>query len=211
MKKRHDDFMPRTDADKLPWLYNMQQKLPLTGILLGLLPAQITELGDAIQQSLDAINQAEVKRAELSEACNAKQMLTDNQFLLIRRYIGIMKRSAQYNTAIGGQLNIIGSSVAIDTATVRPTLKLSVFAGNIHISYKKQFMPNICIYSRQRGSQAWHKIAQVNYSPFVDVRSLAEAGKPEAREYMALYHNGAIEVGQESDIATILTGTLVNI
>jgi hypothetical protein len=135
MKKKHEDFVPRTDAERLTWLYNIQQKAPTTGIILGLLSAQITELGDALQQSIDAINLAEVKKAELSEACHAKRLLNDNQLLTIRRIIGIMKRSPQYNAAIGGQLNIIGSSVAIDTTTVKPVLKLSVFAGNIHITY----------------------------------------------------------------------------
>jgi hypothetical protein len=211
MQKRYDDFMPKADADKLPWLYNMQQKLPVTGLLLGLTALQITNMSDAIQQSIDAINQAEVKRSELAEACRAKRLLDENQFKLIRRFVGIMKRGEEYDASIGEQLNIIGSAVPIDVAGLRPVLKLSVFAGNIHITYKKQYMPNICIYSRQRGAQSWQKLAQINYSPFIDSRSLAEAGVPEAREYMALYHNGATEVGQESDIATILTGTLVSI
>jgi hypothetical protein len=90
-------------------------------------------------------------------------------------------------------------------------LKLKIAAGQVRISFKKQTLPAICIFSRQRGAQTWDKIAQVNYAPFVDTRTLAQAGKPEAREYMALYHDGRTEVGQESEIYSILTGTQASV
>jgi hypothetical protein len=104
-------------------------------------------------------------------------------------------------------LGIIAPFKLVNTALVKPVLTLSLEAGNVRIAFRKQSMPGISIFSRQRGGTNWVKVTQTSFSPFIDARSLAEAGKPEAREYMALFHDGHREVGQESEMYSILTGT----
>jgi hypothetical protein len=207
MKKKYLDFMPKDDARRPGWCNNAYQKADTVCPQLGMIPAEITEFKDALQYCTDTYNNVGVKKTDLAEAVKAKDLLDENQIRIIRRFIGKMKRSANYNAALGAQLGIVGTAVAIDMTELKPLLKLKTTAGMVLISFVKQHMPGISIYSRQRDTQTWQKIAQVSHSPFLDTRNLTEAGKPEAREYMALFHDGNTEVGQESDVASILTGT----
>jgi hypothetical protein len=211
MSKIHLEYIPKKSAERAISFNTMYQKAPTVGPLLGLIPAAITDFQDLLQFCIDAINNVGIKKAELDEAIRIKEQLDENQVKEIRKIVARMKKSPQFTEPIGAQLGIMGSSISIDNTEVKPVLKLKVAAGQVRISFKKQTLPAICIFSRQRGTQTWNKIAQVNYAPFVDTRSLAEAGKPEAREYMALYHDGRTEVGQESEIYSILTGTQASV
>jgi hypothetical protein len=207
MQKVSEDFMPKTFHGLLPWMNNLDQKAPTTGLMVGLTPAQITDLQDNIQQVIDAINGVTIKRSELDEALSIRNMLRGNQLQVIRHFIALIKMSPNYTPAIGAQLGIIANALMIDTTLVKPVLKLSIEAGNVRIAFRKKGMKGISIFSRQRGTMSWQKIAQINTSPYVDTRSLIDAGKPEAREYIALFQDGLKEIGQESEIYSILTGT----
>jgi hypothetical protein len=207
MKKIVKDFIPRTFGELLLWLYNFDQQLTTAGPILGLTPAQITELKDVSLDGIDLINTGEVKKNDYSQAIAARDLIFSNHLQVIRRLVAIMKKSPSYTVALGQQLGITASSTLVNTTQVKPVLQLSLEAGNVRIAFKKQHMQSISIFSRQRGALSWVKITQTSFSPFADLRSLIEAGKPEAREYMALFHDGSREVGQESEIYSILTGT----
>jgi hypothetical protein len=210
MNKKYVSFMPKDDAGRPSWCFNSFQKADTVCLQLGMTPAEITDFKDALQFCMDTYNNVGVKKAELAEAVSAKDLLDETQILVIRRFIRKMKSSPNYNEALGAQLRITGSALTIDTNELKPVLKLKIDAGQVLISFAKQYMPGITIFARQRGTETWEKLAQLSHSPFLDTRNLAQAGKPEAREYMALFHNGYKEVGQESDVASILTGTQAN-
>jgi hypothetical protein len=175
--------------------------------MAGLTPAQVTELQDITQQIIDLINTTEVKKSEYNQALAARNLIYKDQLQVLRLFIARIKKSDNYTVALGEQLGIIASHILVNTTQVKPVLKLSLEAGNVRIAFKKQRMQNISIFSRKRGAFTWEKITQTSFSPFTDTRSLTEAGKPEAREYMALFHDGHREVGQESEVYSILTGT----
>jgi hypothetical protein len=205
METKYVDFMPKDDASMPMWCNNGYQKADIVCLQLGLSPAEITEYKDALQSCSDTHNNVLIKKTDLADAVKAKELLQDNQVKIIRRLIKKMKSSANYTIALGAQLGIVGSLVAFDETGLKPVLKLRLDAGQVRISFSKQNMRGICIYSRKRGELTWQKLAQVNFSPFLDTRSLNEADKPEAREYRAFFHNGYKEVGLESDVASILT------
>jgi hypothetical protein len=207
MKKVSIDFVPRTFGELLLWFYNLDQQITTAGPILGLTPAQITEIKDVSQDSMDLINTGEVKKNEYGQALAARDLIFSNQLQVVRRFVTLMKKSTSYTVALGEQLGITAGSKVVNTTQAKPVLQLSLEAGNVRIAFKKQHMPGISIFSRQRGGLNWVKIIQTSFSPFADLRSLSEAGKPEAREYMALFHDGYKEVGQESEIYSILTGT----
>jgi hypothetical protein len=207
MKKKYPGFMPKKDGDKKSWLNNAYTKADIACPQLGLLPAEITEFKDVLQSSTDTLNNVDIKRAELDQALYAKKMLEENEARVISRLVARMKSSSTFNLAVAAELGIVGNAVIIDDTVVKPVLKIKLVAGLVRISFSKQYMSNICIFSRQRNTLNWEKIAQTNRSPFTDTRSLAEAGKAEAREYMALFNDGTQKIGQESEIYSILTGT----
>jgi hypothetical protein len=207
MKKVTEDFMPKTYGGMIMWLNNLKEQVISSGAILGLTPAQITDICDIIQYSIDTLNGVTIKRSQLDEAMVARDMLWDNQLLEVRKFIGSIKKATGYTPSLGAQFGILTNTLNIDTNLVKPVLKLVLEAGNVRIAFKKQHMHGISIFSRQRGQTSWQKITQTSFSPFMDIRSLADAGKPEAREYMALFHDGSREIGQESDVTSILAGT----
>jgi hypothetical protein len=207
MKRIIEDFMPKTFGGMTMWFNNLKQQVTASGIMVGLTSAQITDVCDLIQQCIDAINEVEIKRSALDQAITARDMLAENQMQEIRLFIGRTKKSVNYTPAIGAQWGILTNAHTIDTNLVKPALKLALEAGNVRISFRKKHMHGISIFGRQRGQLNWVKITQTSFSPFLDTRNLTDAGKPEAREYMALYHDGTKEIGQESDVTSILAGT----
>jgi hypothetical protein len=78
--------------------------------------------------------------------------------------------------------------------------------GRVHITFVKGKLSGVYIYTRLKGEINWILLAYDTYSPYDDNRPLAEAGKPEHREYMAI---GAIkdkEVTLQSDIIEVVFG-----
>ncbi len=61
------------------------------------------------------------------------------------------------------------------------------------------------IYARPTGTSQWQYLARDNNSPYDDERPLAN-GQPEMREYMAIGVVGDEEVGQPSDIISVVFG-----
>ena len=67
-------------------------------------------------------------------------------------------------------------------------------------------MHGVSIFSRIAGETEWQELTSVGKSPYIDRRPLKEAGKPEVREYKLRFYDGFNDVGQESDIASIVFG-----
>lgn len=51
------------------------------------------------------------------------------------------------------------------------------------------------------GAMGFTLLASETHSPYVDNRPLLAAGKPETRQYKAVFFLGKSEIGQQSDVA----------
>ena len=60
------------------------------------------------------------------------------------------------------------------------------------------------IYSRRAGDADFAFLARDTNAPYVDNRPCLVAGKPETREFKAIYVVGDAEVGQASDILVLV-------
>ena len=138
MKKIVTDFMPRTTGQSSFWMNNIKQKISVVGPLVGLTPAEITEVEDAAQSNIDAYNLVESRKCDLQEAVNAKKELRQTTYMILRNAIARIKKASGYTQAIGGQLGIIASSSLIDAALVKPSVKLAIVAGNVNVSFNKK-------------------------------------------------------------------------
>ena len=127
--KRYFEFVPRRFESRLTFLHNMNQKVTIVGPQLGLTPAAITDLQDNLQFCIDILNDVNVKKTDLDQAIEARDLLDENQMKEIRRVVASMRKSPNFTSAIGAQLGIMASAVTIDTTEVKPLLKLKVVAG----------------------------------------------------------------------------------
>jgi hypothetical protein len=110
-----------------------------------------------------------------------------------------------YTEAVGIELGINSSDSggsAPDTPP-KPTLKArSNGPGTVQVDFTKERYDGVHIESRRVGEVEWHSLGLDNYSPYIDDRPPAEAGRPEARQYRARYMLRDQPTGEWSDIVT---------
>jgi hypothetical protein len=133
-----------------------------------------------------ADNASKAAHADLNNAIAASKT---NARLLAQR----IKKSTAYTDVIGKQLNIIGAE---DT-----TLFASVKAGGVvEIDFNKMDAEGVHIYGMRDGETVFSYLASETHAAYVDNRPLLAAGKPETRQYKAVFFIGKSEIGLTSAV-----------
>jgi hypothetical protein len=204
MAKVYNSFIPGKDAAIVVWASNFMTKIATLGLRLGLTQEQIARIQQYAQSLIDAVNKVEQKKREQEQAVLAKEALKADNLTLLRTCIANLKTLNSYTEDMGGELGIIGGSVAVDNDMIKPSVRVKTINGVVKVLFKKRRQPGVNIYSRLKGTNGWEKLGYDVASPFIDNRPLADAAKPEIREYMVICSNGKEETGKPSDIATVV-------
>lgn len=123
----------------------------------------------------------------------------------LRVLIQRIQLASAYSEAVGIELGITGSESGSSSpdAPPKPTLKArSNGPGSVQVDFTKERYDGVYIESRRVGEAEWHSLGLDNYSPYLDERPPAEAGKPEGRQYRARYMFRDQPTGEWSDIVT---------
>ena len=141
-----------------------------------------------------------------SKSAGADNKLKKNLAITeFRRIAKKVKASTGYTEAIGQELRIIGPEVVLPPIEeMKPTLKAEVSGGEVEIKWDKQGMEAIAAYSK-RGSEASFSFFDKDVeSPLKDDRPKLDPSLPEERSYYAYYLDDNENVGQQSDIVTVV-------
>jgi hypothetical protein len=112
-----------------------------------------------------------------------------------------IKKSLTYTTMIGDQLGIEGPEDSVDMTQQKPTLDASPkLGGVVEIGFNKMDAEGVHIYGMRDGEAGFTLLASETHSPYVDNRPLLTAGKPEVRQYKAMFFLGKSEIGLPSDV-----------
>lgn len=204
MKKRYDYFIPKTDGALMQWLTNYRQKIAVVGAAMGLTAVEVTEQEAYIDLLQEALGKVEVKKREQEEAVAAKDIAREKELTLLKAAIGRMKRMTGYTANMGSELGIIGSIIAVQTDTVKPSVSLNIIPGGVKVSFNKKSMPAVSVYSRIKGTTGWTLLGVEDVSPFIDSRPLTEPDRAEVREYMVICRTAKAEIGVQSAIETVV-------
>lgn len=123
----------------------------------------------------------------------------------LRNLVQRIQLASGYNEVVGFDLGITGPEVgpAAPDSSAKPTLKArSNGPGAVQVDFSKEKFDGVVIESRRAGEDGWQSLGVDSYSPFIDDRPPAEAGKPEARQYRARYILRDQATGEWSDIVT---------
>jgi hypothetical protein len=132
--------------------------------------------------------------ADLNNAIAASKT---NARLLAQR----IKKSTAYTEVIGKQLNIIGAEDTTDMTQAQPTLFANVKAGGVvEIDFNKMDAEGVHIYGMRDGETVFSYLASETHAAYVDNRPLLVAGKPETRQYKAVFFIGKSEIGLPSAV-----------
>lgn len=200
-----NDFIPRRDGDLDSFEENFMSKIDVHAASLQLDPAEVTSTKNIVLDHRNAFSSMNSKKAESMSATEHNRLTKENAVEELRRFAKKMKASKQYTKAIGDDLRIIGSdSLLPDRDQLKPVLKASYNGQQVIIKYRKNACDGIRLYSKVGAETEFTFTAIETGTVYTDPRPKADAGKPEQREYYAIYLVNYTDVGQSSDVVKIV-------
>ena len=121
-----------------------------------------------------------------------------------------IKAHPAYTAAFGNLLGIVGPEDTTDISTLKSDITGEDKKGGVvEIDFNLANSEGVNIYSRRDGDADFKFLARDTSPTYVDNRPLLVAGKPELREYKAIFVVGDLEVSQFSDEITVNCAPLV--
>jgi hypothetical protein len=181
------DFIPPADDSRKTWATAFKDKLIANGPAVGLTLPEITAAGLLCDAIIGRVDDKNAKKNAWQSSVAAANTGNAADFAALRSTIARIKTNAGYTEAIGADLGIIGSADTFDPNTYKAELKELILSapGQVTVLFGKARgrIDGVNVYSRIQGTAAWKFLARDTQSPYVDTTPLAEAGKPEIREY----------------------------
>jgi hypothetical protein len=199
------DYIPRSEPQLAIWLQNFGKKISTHGQALGLTAEEIKLAETRCSETSAKITEIEQKKTELQQIVAAKDDLKNDTLVSIRGFVTRIKAHTVYTEPIGHDLGVIAANSIANVSSNKTQLKVEALPGRVRISFTKKGFSGVNIYTRGNGTAQWSYLARDNNSPYDDVRPLTN-GQPEKREYMAIGVVGDDEVGQPSDIVSVVFG-----
>ncbi len=120
--------------------------------------------------------------------------------------VGLIKASKSYTEAIGKDLWLIGTAPVIDPSTWKPILSIQYQAGHPIIAWTKGHAAAIEIWV-DRGDGNNFTLLTINIEPnTIDKFALPVANNSQTWQYKAIYLLHDEQVGQWSDVISVLVG-----
>jgi hypothetical protein len=198
MAKR--DFLPKTQDAYVKWHDNL--KATVTAATPGCTAADVTMLAadnaalhTKTTATTTADNNSKAAHADLNGTIAGSQ---DNARKLAKR----IKVNPAYTPVLGDQLQIEGVEDSVDMTQQAPVLNTNAkSSGVVEVAFNKMDAEGVHIYSMRDGDAGFTLLASETHSAYVDNRPLLTAGKPETRQYKAVFFLGKSEIGLQSDVA----------
>ena len=191
------DYVPTADNDLLVWFDHFLTQISTDTAIAPFDLKALTAANADFHAKIAHVNDA---------AALAKQATADKEashgYLesLVRAEVRRIKARSSYNDGQGAQLGIVGARNSRDLSTTRPELSGTDHTnGVVSISFSKYNSDGVNIYSKRDNDADWVLLNRANISPFMDVRPLLQIGKPELRDYCAIYVLKDKEIGHYSD------------
>jgi hypothetical protein len=198
------DFIPRSDDSLITWLSNYKAKRASYATLLGLDVVGNTTVANGCDSLIKSIMDVNDIQKQLNTKVETKEQLKKEVIGLIRKEAGRIKTEPNFTQAIGYDLDIIGTSDAVDLNQEKPTLSITTNGGAVTVGFKKGKSNGIRLYCQRTGETAPSFLALDTHSPYVDARPNLTMGVPENRQYFAFFiDNTDTQVGLQSDVASV--------
>lgn len=198
------DFLPKRDGDLNTYETTFAAKYPVIATQLGIAAENATATVGIITEHQTAYSTMNEKKVESKSAVKTNSVSKAKAVAEIRRVAQMVKSSLGYTDAIGRELGIIGTpEPAVDLENIKPTLNYKIVGGNIVISFDKQKMDGVKIYSKRSADAGFEYLATDTASPYEDNRPKTNSTLPEERQYYAFYFLDDDQVGQQSDIIRV--------
>jgi hypothetical protein len=198
------DYIPPKDDNFLTWHDRFKTTVTANLMALGLAAGDATAVNTdntEIHAKMAASNLADTtaKQATADKKASRKTIEAHTR-AMVRR----IKAAPGYTVALGELLGIIGPEDSTDLSTAKPTLQgADKRGGRVEVGFNLLTSEGVNIYSQRDGDTDFKFLSRDTCSPYLDTRPLLVAGKPELRQYRAIFVVGDQEVSQFSDDLTV--------
>ena len=192
-------FIPKQQAPYVKWHDTLKGGVSAntpgaTAADVTMLAADNTDLHIKTDAATKADNAAKAAHADLNTAIATSKT---NARLLAQR----IKTSPTYTPPVGDLLGIIGAEDSTDMTQEKTTLNaVAKLAGVVEIGFNKKDAEGVHIYEQRDPTAGFTLLASETHSPYIDNRPLLVAGKPETRQYKAVFFLGKAEIGLPSNV-----------
>ncbi|MDB6059006.1 MAG: hypothetical protein JWO95_2850 [Verrucomicrobiales bacterium] len=194
------DFIPQKDADFLAWHDTFKAAAVASGTTYGLTAAEVTQISADnadFHAKYSANNAAQVAAKNGTTAKNTSRVITEGRS---RLYANRIKASAGFSLAVGDTYGINGPESTFNIHTAAPVIKgKALVNGQSQIDFTNPHGDGVNLYCKRGAETESSFLARDTESPYIDTRPLLVAGKPEQREYKAVYVQDGVEVGNWSE------------
>ena len=123
---------------------------------------------------------------------NTTQPISTEARALARR----IKAHPAYTVALGNLLGIVGPEDTTDLTGMAPIISGTDRTGGVvQVDFVKLTSDGVNIYSKRDGDVGFVFLARDTATPYIDNRPLGVPGKPEIREYKAMFVLNDEEIG----------------
>ena len=193
--------MPTAHGPYADWHDNL--KANVTATTPGADAADVTMLATdntALHAKMTAAKDADT--AALTAHADLNQTIQNTQ-ANARALAGRIRNNSGYNLPLGITLKLIGEENAIDLTVQKPQINAVVkMNGVVELEFDKLagLVEGVHFYGQRDGETGFTYLASETHSAYVDNRPLLVPGKPETRQYKAMYFIGKTEIGLISDV-----------
>jgi hypothetical protein len=199
------DYIPTKRAPRRLWLQNLSDQLVTEGPKAGMTAGEATALKTIVDAHIAKMDATDAAQAALDGARETEAQST--AIADIRTAVRRLKTNSAYTgSGVEGTLQLRGPESGFEPGTFKPTSKVSISGGQIRIDFTKGEADGVVVYCRLRGSPGWNKLGIDTASPYFDTNPPATPGVPETREYMVRAILDDVEIGQPSDIISLVFG-----
>ena len=194
------NFIPPADLPFLRWLDHFTAQLEPVLTDYGLTAEDLKPLKTLSTDLHDKITAANNAQTQAKQAVADKNDCHSNADSVARALARRIKAHPNYSQGRGEGLGIEGADKNVNTDIIKPDLKgVDATGGKVSLSFSKYSSDGINIYCKRENDADWALLGRAIVSPFIDNRPLLQVGKPELRQYTAIYMQKNDEVGQYSD------------
>jgi hypothetical protein len=200
-------IIPDSHSNRLDFFQNLKQQIADNAATLGLDAAALLAI-NAVLDPLIATYQVlvDAEQAVVAANADAAQVFTQ-QVKPLRAIIDQLKTNPKLTDGMGEDMRIFTSATTHNPQDTKPSIKASAQPGHVTITGSKDYAELVDIYMSIAGTTAWALVGvRRRKFPFDDQTPLKTPGTPEQREYQARGIIGEDEVGQPSDIVTVVFG-----
>ena len=229
-----NNYLPSGDNDRVTWLNNFYGKLPGYAPTLGITATEVTSVADDTAMFTYTVNISNVYKQTAQNMVAYKSLLKHQQlstgplgaipglppippaptavpagvFDRIAKLVARIKSSANYTNSIGQDLDIIAAPIVVTTATMQPTLRVSLDAGRPHIKWPKGNADALDLYVDREDTAGYILLGRFISPEYIDTYNLPSTMPLAQWDYKAIYVIGNNPVGLYSPAESIIVKKL---